>query len=195
MGLSEDIEFRVRWNYAWQFIDGEDDQIGSEDLRYSLKLQMTRQECCGCLPTSALELHGSAPTGGDSFSTDQAEFGLDCVYEWELSECVTLAGSTGFGTNGLGDFGLIPEEPAEDDFLAMYQSAALGFELNESNTIYTEWYGIFSRGLEDEFVVSVFNVGIDHFVTDDFVLDVRTGLGLTDDSDDFFAGVGGGYRF
>ena len=61
--------------------------------------------------------------------------------------------------------------------------------------MYVEWYGIFSDGLEDEFVISVFNVGIDHYVMDNFVVDVRAGLGLSDDSDDFFAGVGGGYRF
>ena len=47
----------------------------------------------------------------------------------------------------------------------------------------------------DFFVVSAFNMGVDHYVTDDFVLDIRAGIGLTDDSDDFFVGVGGGYRF
>lgn len=195
VGLSEDIEFRLRWNYAWQFIDEEPDRIGSEDLRYSLKLQMTRQTHGGLLPTSALELRGSAPTGGKVFTTKQVEFSLDYIYQWELTEGTTFAGSTGFGTNGFGDFGLIPEEPTKDHFNEMTQSVVLGRELSESNTIYAEWFGIFSYGPEDEFIVSVFNVGVDHYLTDDFVLDVRAGVGLTNDSDDFFFGVGGGYRF
>lgn len=195
VGLSEDIEFRLRWNYAWQFIDDGPDRIGSEDLRYSLKIQMTRQTINGILPTSAVEIRGSAPTGGEVFTTEQVEFSLDYIYQWEFTEGVTFAGSTGFGTNGFGDFGLIPDEPTEDHFNEMSQSAVLGLELSESNTVYAEWFGIFSDGLEDEFVVSVFNIGVDHYVTDDFVLDVRVGVGLTDDSDDFFAGVGGGYRF
>ena len=195
VGLSEDIEFRVRWNHAWKFIDEEDDRTGAEDLRYSLKFQMTRQKCCGCMPTSALELRGTAPTGGEAFSTEQAEFSLDYIYQWDLSERLTLAGSTGFGTNGFADFGLLTEAPIEDDFNVLSQSAVLGFELSEVNTIYTEWYGIFSSGFEDEYVVSVFNIGIDHYISDDFVVDIRSGLGLTDDSDDFFVGVGGGYRF
>ena len=38
-------------------------------------------------------------------------------------------------------------------------------------------------------------MGVDYYVTDDFVLDVRVGKGLTNDSDDFFTGIGGGYRF
>jgi hypothetical protein len=195
VGLSEDIEFRVRWNHVWQFIDGAPDRSGSEDIRYSLKFQITRQPCRGFLPTSALELRGTGPTGGEDFTTDQVEFSLDYIYQWNLSEGVTLGASTAFGTNGFADFALVPEEPTEDRFHAMSQSAVLGFEITESNTIYAEWYGIFSDGLEDEFVISVLNIGLDHYLTDNFVVDVRAGLGLSDDSDDFFAGIGGGYRF
>ena len=47
----------------------------------------------------------------------------------------------------------------------------------------------------DDFVVSIFNVGLDHYITDDFVIDFRAGVGLSEDSDDFFTGVGGVYRF
>ncbi len=195
VGLSEDIEFRIRWNHAWVFIDEEDDRIGSEDLRYSLKLQMTRQLDEGLLPTSALEIRGTAPTGGSAFSTDKAEFSLDYIYQWALAEGVTIAGSTGYGTNGFADFGLVPDEPNDENFNVLTQSAVLGLELSEANTMYLEWFGLFSDGLEDEFVVSVFNIGIDHYVTDDIVVDFRAGVGLSDDSDDFFSGVGGGYRF
>ena len=128
LGLSEDIEFRLRWNHVWIFIDEQDDRIGSEDLRYSLKLQMTRQPACGILPTSALEVRGSAPTG-NTFSTGRAEFSLDYIYQWQLREGVTLAGSTGFGTNGFADFGLVPDEPTNEAFNVLSQSAVLGLEL------------------------------------------------------------------
>ncbi len=195
VGLSEDIEFRIRWNYAWVFAEEEEDLAGSEDIRYSLKLQMTRPEEAGLLPTSALEIRGTGPTGGSDFSTGQAEFGLDYIYQWEVAEGVTLAGSTGYNTNGLGDFGILPEEPADERFNVLTQSAVLGLELSEANTLYTEWFGLFSDGLEDEFLVSVFNIGIDHYVTEDFVIDFRAGVGLSEDSDDFFTGIGGGYRF
>lgn len=195
VGLTEDIEFRVRWNYVWVFVDEEENRLGAEDLRYSLKLQMTRQPCRGLMPTSALEIRGTAPTGGDAFSTGQAQFSLDYIYQWGLTEGVTFAASTGFGTNGLGDFGLTPDEPTDENFNVMSQSAVFGMEISEANTVYAEWYGLFSDGLADEFTISVLNIGIDHYVTDDFVLDVRLGVGLSGDSDDFFVGVGGGYRF
>ncbi|MEN1681281.1 MAG: transporter [Planctomycetota bacterium] len=195
IGLTEDIEFRLRWNHSWVFIEEEPDRIGAEDLRYSLKFQLTRQQCGGLMPTSALELRGSAPTSGDAFSTGRSEFSLDYIYQWALTEGVTFAASTGFGTNGFADFGLVPDEPTDENFSVLTQSAVFGFELSESNTLYAEWFGIYSSGLGDEFAVSVFNIGVDHYVTNNFVVDLRVGVGLSEDSDDFFTGVGGGYRY
>ncbi len=197
VGLSEDIELRLRTNYAWQFIDEEPNKSGAEDLRYSLKLQLSRECECGdsLRPTSALEIRGSAPTGGDVWSTEQAEFSLDYIYQWQIAEGVTFAGSTGWGTDGLGDFGLVADPPTSEHFNLLTQSVVLGCELSEQNTMYAEWFGLFSDGLVDEYVVSVFNVGIDHYVTENLVVDVRFGAGLTGDSDDFFCGIGGGYRF
>lgn len=195
VGVSEDIEFRVRWNHAWIFVEDEPDRIGAEDLRYSVKLQLTRESCDSLIPTSAIELRGLAPTGGSAFTVGNAEIGADWIYQWTLAESVKLAGSTGFGTRGFGEFGLLPDEPTNEYFNAYSQSVALGLELGEMNSMYAEWYGIFSDGLEEEFSVSVFNIGIDHYINNNFVLDVRVGLGLTEDSDDFFSGVGGGFRF
>lgn len=193
-GLSEDIEFRVHWNEAWVFIDELPDRIGAEDLRYSIKLQMTRERDGSPLPTSALELRGTAPTGGEDFTTRTAQFSFDYIYQWQLTERSTVAGSTRFGTSGFADFALLPDDPTQA-FNVMSQSAVYGQELTEQNTMYVEWFGIYSDGLDDEFVVSVINAGIDHYLTDNLVVDIRVGKGLSDDSDDFFIGVGGGYRF
>ena len=195
-GISEDIEFRIRWNHVWIFADEEHDEIGSEDLRLSFKLQITRPESAEILPLSALEIRWTAPTGGESFTTNGVEFGLDYIYQWQLAERATLAGSTGFATNGLGDLALYdPEINQTDDFIAISQSVALGLELSERNTMYSEWFGLYSDGREEAFRIAFFNVGLDHYVTENLVIDFRIGAGLTDDADDFFTGVGGGYRF
>lgn len=194
-GLTEDIEFRLRWNHVWQFVDESADQTGSEDLRYSFKFQITRAPPCGMMPTSALELRGTAPTGSEEFTTNRAEFSLDYIYQWQLFDGVSLAGSTGFGTNGFADFEFLPDDPANDRFVALSQSIAIGAELTASNTMYAEWYWLFSHGLADEFAITVFNMGVDHYLTDDLVLDLRVGMGLSADADDLFAGVGGGWRF
>ncbi len=54
---------------------------------------------------------------------------------------------------------------------------------------------MFSSGLEDDYANVYFNMGLDFYVTRDLVLDLRVGVGLTPDADDFFSGIGGGYRF
>lgn len=193
-GLSEDIEFRLRWDYAWVNAEAESES-GAEDLRWSFKLQMTEQECGRWRPTSALEINSTLPTGGDDWTTGRVGIGLDYIYQWEVAEGTTVAGSTGFATDGFGDFGWLPPDQREDNSLAMSQSAVVGFELTEASTMYVEWYSIFSHGHADEIVFQVFDIGVDYYVTNNFVLDVRAGLGLSDDADDFFSGVGGGYRF
>jgi hypothetical protein len=194
-GLSDDIEFRLRWDYAWQAIDGQVEESGAEDLRWSFKLQITEQDECSCRPTSALEINSSVPTGGEDWTTGRVGIGLDYIYQWEVAEGTTVAGSTGFATDGFADFGLLPEDQAADKSLAMSQSAVVGFELSESSTMYVEWFGIFSHGMEDDIVVNVVNIGVDYYISNNFVLDVRAGKGLSDDADDFFSGIGGGYRF
>jgi len=193
LGLSDDIEFRLRWNYAWRFNDEAEDVQGSEDLRWSFKLGMTDQNCW--VPESALEVRFTAPTGSEAWTTERVEFGLDYIYGWEIAEGWKLSGSTGMATNGLADFGLLPEEADTDRFLVWSQSVALGMELTERTTLYVEWFGLFSNALADDFAMSIANMGADYYVTDNFVLDLRAGAGLNDDSDDFFAGVGGGVRF
>jgi hypothetical protein len=193
LGLTDDIEFRVRWTYAWSFVDEGENVDSAEDLRWSFKLRTTDQE--GCVPESALEVRFTAPTGGNAFSTERVEFGLDYIYGWEIVEGWELYGSTGFGTQALGDFGLVPEEPASDRFMLWTQSVAIGTELTERTTLYNEVYGVFSSGLEDDYANIYFNMGFDLFVTRDLVLDLRVGVGLTPESDDLFSGIGGGYRF
>ncbi len=192
-GLTDDVEFRVRWTYAWGFVDEADNVDSAEDMRFSFKLAVTDQR--DWIPESALDVNFTAPTGGVAFSSKSVEWGLDYIYGWELYEGWTLSGSTQFGTRALGEFGLVPEEPSADWFIIWAQSAAVGFELGERTTMYNEFYGVFSHALADNYAIVVYNAGVDYFITDDLVIDVRVGIGLTPDSDDFFTGIGGGYRF
>jgi len=193
LGLTQDIEFRLRWTYAWGFVDEADNFDSAEDLRWTFKLAVTDQDVW--IPESALECRFTAPTGGSAFTTGRVEWGLDYIYDWEIAEGCRFYGSTGVMANALDDFGLVPEEPAEERFHVFTQSFALGQELTERVTMYNEFYGIFSTGLEDEYSIVFYNIGVDYYLTDDLVLDLRVAKGLTPDSDDVFAGFGGGYRY
>lgn len=191
-GLTEKVELRFRYNEVWQF--GEEDRTGSEDLRFGFKFRTTDQS--GWVPESALETRFTAPTGGGQWSTDEVEFGLDYIYGWKISPRVEIYGSSGFSTNSLGDFAFRPEDPTEEEFMLYTQSVAVGVELNERCTAYTEFFGLFTDGFEDDEERPVFfNVGLDYYLSDNVVLDVRAGTGLNADAEDLFFGMGGAFRF
>ena len=193
IGLSDDIEFRLRWNYGWKFFEEGPNEESAMDMIWSIKLQITEQ--CGWVPQSALEIRSSVPTGGSEFTLGRVEAGFSYIYGWKLTEDWTLYGSTVYAPSGLGEFSLLPDEPESERFTVVGQSVALGTELTEKNTIYGEWFGLFSDGLEENLSLSFFNIGADHYFNDDFLIDFRVGVGLTEESEDFFAGVGGGVRF
>ena len=62
-------------------------------------------------------------------------------------------------------------------------------------TFYSEYFGLFSHALADDFSINVYNIGVDFYVSNDFVIDVRAGVGLNDDSDDYFIGSGLSLRY
>ncbi|WP_166831649.1 transporter [Thalassoroseus pseudoceratinae] len=207
IGITEDVELRLRMNYVWQFRDGEEDLTdldSAEDIRYGLKLALTEQD--GWTPESAVRVIASAPTGGSDFTTSHDEFGFDFVYEWRNEDEWSLAGSTGFGTDGLGEFSLVGlagqalegaegDDGGQDRFTAFSQSVACGVPLAERTELYLEYFGIYSRGLRDDFTLNFFNAGVDYLLTPDWVIDFRIGAGLNEEADDLFVGVGGAYRF
>ena len=191
-GLAEKVEFRLRYNEVWQF--GEEDRSGSEDIHWAFKVRTSDQQ--GWRPESALEIRATAPTGGIDWSTDEVEFGLDYIYGWKISPRVEIYGSSGFSTNGLGEFAFRPSAPADEEFILYTQSVAIGAELSERCTAYSEFFGLFTDGFEsDEERPVFFNVGLDYYLSDNVVLDVRAGTGLNADAEDLFFGMGGAFRF
>ena len=191
-GLTEKVEFRLRYNEVWQF--GEEDRAGSEDLHWAFKVRTTEQ--AGWRPESALEIRFTAPTGGVDWSTDEVEFGLDYIYGWRINPRVEIYGSSGFSTNALGEFAFRPSAPADEEFILYTQSVAIGTELSERVTAYTEFFGLFTDGFEDDEERPVFfNVGLDYYLSDNVVLDIRAGTGLNGDAEDLFFGMGGAFRY
>lgn len=102
----------------------------------------------------------STPTGTDALSTGRWQPGVDFIYGWEIGERFSLTGSTGENANGLGDiaFTTVHTDP-HDQFIAWTQSMALGAKLTKKSTVYFEWYGIFTRGREDDNGLSFLNIG------------------------------------
>ncbi len=190
-GLTENIELRIRYNEVWEF--GEEHKDGSEDLRIGTKVRLNDQR--GLIPEAALNLLITAPTGSDDWTIGKTEFGVDYIFGWEISDRAEIYGSTGFATDGIGDFDFLPEA-ADGDFVVFSESISIGYEVTERITGYAEFFGLFTHGFgDDEDNQVYYNMGVDYYLTDDFLIDFRVGTGLTKDSSDLFCGVGGGFRF
>jgi hypothetical protein len=193
-GLNERAEFRTKFNYGWKFDNEAEDFEGGEDLIFGIKYQLTEQR--ELTPDSAVELRLTAPTGADDLTTGRWEPGVDYIYGWKIGDNVSFTGSTGGNANALGDISFITiDTDPQDHYIAWTQSFALGAKLTEKSTGYFEWFGIFTHGRDDDDSLSFLNFGVDYLISNNLVADFRIGWGLTEASDDLFAGVGGAFRF
>ncbi len=194
LGLTERSEVRIRYNYAWKQNNEARDLASAEDLRLSFKYQLSEQR--RWRPVSAVELRMSVPSGGPDFTVGRTKPGVDFIYGWELFERFTLTGSTGGNGNALGEVGFIdPEVNRRDNYIAWTQSLALGAKLTRRSIGYFEWFGIFTYGREQEASLSFLNCGVDYLINNNMLIDFRVGWGVNEQSEDLFAGIGGGFRF
>ncbi len=113
VGLTEDIELRVMWNYAWRTIDGEDEAKaveGAEDLRWSLKLRTTEQDGSRPGQRDQDRLDGTHGWSG----LDDGSRGVRAPVYLRVEDRRRLDAGRFLRTPhpGVGDFGLLPEEPA-----------------------------------------------------------------------------------
>ena len=186
--LAEWLELRIGWNYAEQRTitgGGTTVETGSEDLYLGLKLGLTPQE--GILPEMVLIPQMTVPVGDPPFTAGEVLPGLNWVYGWEISDRISLAGST--QGNGAID------EATGGRYLEMAQSMVIGYTLLDRLGAYTEWFAFFPYSADTAKPEHYFDGGFTFSVTNDLQLDVRAGVGLNDAAGDYFVGAGSVVRF
>ena len=87
------------------------------------------------------------------------------------------------------------DELSARTYWELAQSVAIGFDLVGRFGGYTEWYAMFPSSSESAQVEHYFNGGITYLCHKDLQLDFRAGTGLSENSDDFFLGIGFVARF
>ncbi len=158
---------------------------GVEDLYVGFKIGLTPQECI--LPEMSLIPQMTVPTGSSEFSNDEVLPGVNWIYSWDVTEVVSVAGST------QGNWTL--DEVTGKAYLAIAQSATAAFGLTNELGMYTEWFAYFPSGSDTAQTEHYFNGGFTYLVSNDVQFDIRAGLGLNRAADDFFAGAGLSIRF
>ena len=157
---------------------------GVEDLYLGLKISLTAQE--GFLPEVAVVFQMTVPTGTAGFSDGRVLPGVNLLYGWDLTDHVSFGGSTQF--NSAND----EDGTAFDEWV---QSAVLGYDLTHRLGVYAEWYSFHPGGSGKGETKRYLNGGLAVLATDDLQCDLRAGVGVNDEAEDLFLGVGFSYRF
>ncbi len=154
---------------------------GASDLYLGAKFALTKQK--GILPETALVIQGTVPSGANAFSANTGTYGFNYLFSWDLNDTFSLAGSFQ-GNRAVDDTGR--------DYFLFAQSLSIGYKLAKNLTGYTEWFALYPTFANDTGggAQHYLDGGLQYFLTKNFAVDVRAGVGLSRSADDFFAGAG-----
>ena len=182
--LRDWLELRVAYT-GLAIADPIEDITGSDDLYLGLKIGLTPQ--CGCLPEMSIMPQMFVPTGSSALTNDQVLPGVNWLWGWDLNERWAFAGNT--------QVNRAVDDSQPDTFTIWTQSLALSTSLTDRLGIYGEWFGYAAEkgveGLDEQYLSGGMTVLFGNNVQWDF----RGGVGLNDDSDDYFVGTGLSLRF
>ena len=176
------LEFRFNWSFQDQN-DGDFERDGADDMQLGFKFGLTAQH--GILPEMALITQMRLPTGASNVSRDEVLPGVNLIYGWTLSDYFSLAGSTQFNRD---------VESTGDAYTEWAQSVSLGYALTDRLGGYTEYFGLYPNSAGFTPPENYLNSGITYLISNDVQWDFRYGVGLSDESDDYFVGTGLSFR-
>lgn len=179
--LAEWAELRLIWSAAEeQQGAGSGPNVGSEDLTVGMKLALTQQ--IDWLPESVIIWHLQLPTGSEEFTADEVLPSGAYIYGWELNDSWTTAGQTVL-SRALDD-------ATGEPYLEVAQSWTVGHSFTDNVGGYVEWFTIVPHGADQNPTESYFDGGFTFLLLDDLQWDIRAGVGLNEDADDYFFGTG-----
>ncbi|GIK23735.1 MAG: hypothetical protein BroJett005_31490 [Ignavibacteriota bacterium] len=194
-GLAERVELRLGWaGYAWTELHEdvargggrargrEDWSQGAADVSFGLKVKLVDQ--AGLRPDFGVIVQATAPSGSPGYSSGDVDPEVKLLWAYELTERFSLAGNVNLG---------VPTEEAHR-FVQSSASVSLGMSVAERIGAYAEYFGFYPNAHGSD-CAHYLNGGLTFLITEDLQLDVRAGLGLNEEADDFFTGVGFAWRF
>jgi hypothetical protein len=194
-GIATDWELRIGWegfslteevfrapNEAGRRqIFHEHDDAGT-DMSVGLKTHLLRQ--AGAVPELSVIGAVSLPTGAAGKTSGDVDPEVKLLWGYDLTEQLALAGNVNFG---------VPSDE-EGRFFQSAASISLAYAPTDWLGTYVEYFGFYpsERGSD---CAHTLNGGFTFPITDDFQIDVRAGMGLNEEADDFFTGIGFAFRF
>ena len=186
--LANWLEARLAFNFGNERVTtslGSVNNRGGDDLYLGLKIGLTPQD--GWRPEMALIPQMTVPTGSERRSDEKVLPGINWVYSWGVNDFVSIGGSTQFNET--------VDQQTRDGYTQWAQSTTVVYSLTDRLGAYTEYFGFYPANADSDRPENYFNGGLTYLITDNVQYDIRGGMGLNDDADDYFVGTGLTIRF
>jgi hypothetical protein len=209
LGLFADwFELRIGQNFSSETRGtrlGSRTDSGSEDLYLGVKLGLTEHK--KWLPEMALILQTTVPTGAHALSAREVLPGMNLCYSWEVFKgLIEITGNSQFNRArepvrvGFPFTEEVPPTQAVQmahPFVEFDQSLSIYYQLTRKWGAYTEGFAFFPMSAlgPDMGPEYYFDGGFTYLVNDNFQLDIRAGVGLNRQADNFFTGAGFAIRY
>ena len=159
---------------------------GAQDLYLGMKFALTEQK--GLLPQTAIIPQMTAPTGSKALTAGRILPGLNVDFSWEVVKDLFSIEL------------LIANNFVQDNVQNIGHELATGltvvFQLTKKLEAFAEWDAFYPTGAIGPSGPQHYAVGgLVYFITPNLAVDARTGVGLTNRSNSFLAGVGFAARF
>lgn len=180
--LSERLELRLGTGLVTHAVSASATvaTLGLEDLYLGAKIALSGQR--GVLPATAVLPQMTVPVGSPALSAGRTLPGINFLYAWDLSETLSLAGSTQVNA-AVGDMD-------GEDYGEWAQSVSWGIATGRRSGVYAEWYAFVPAGLMGARAEHYLNSGLTWLANDDLQWDFRIGFGLNDAAEDMYVGAG-----
>ena len=182
LGVTRDLEFRLRLPDYFDFDDGGTDDDGITDMSIGAKWRFADQD--GAIPDMAVIPFLTIPTGDEPFTDDDVQIGATLAAGWDLGDELSLGANLGLQTFDKENGG---------DSIATTTSVVLGLPVGEDTGAFVEYFAIYPGNFDD--AAHHIDGGVTHHIHNNLMLDARIGFGLNDEAPDFFIGAGVSWRY
>jgi hypothetical protein len=195
VGLHDRVELRLGWDgYSWfdteferetprgRSVTRNDHEEGANDLSIGFKVHLAEQN--GFVPHLGVIGAVTVPSGSAERTSGDVNPELVLAWAYDVSDSFAIA----------GNLGIAAATDEGDQFAQGLGSLTAALSLTERVGTYLEYFAI-CPGAEGADCAHSLNGGVTYLINNDIQLDWRVGVGLNEQADDFFAGVGLSWRF
>ncbi len=184
VGLAQDWELRLGWG---GYLDSDVDS-GANDAMLGFKYYIAPEGDTWLEPEMAILVHASLPIGDSDITSDQVDPDFLLAFSHTLSEQFSL------GYNLGAKLETSEKDNGNDTTLSSgLYSVALGYGATDQLGLFIEVFGAVGLSAEDS--PASIDGGMTWLFNDDSQLDLFAGVGLNNDADEFFVGIGYSIRW